>query len=91
MEVSTIGLDLAKNVFQAHGADAASAIVFSKRLRRHKVLEFFAKQPACLVAMEACASAHHWSRAHRRPLGGLTDRLGISGVVLLPFHKRRFT
>ncbi|MHC2585051.1 transposase [Bradyrhizobium diazoefficiens] len=62
MEVSTIGLDLAKNVFQAHGADAAGATVFRKRLRRHKVLEFFAKQPACVVAMEACASAHHWSR-----------------------------
>lgn len=62
MEISTIGLDLAKNVFQAHGADAAGAVVFRKQLRRAKVLSFFAKQPACLVAMEACAGAHHWAR-----------------------------
>lgn len=55
MEVSTIGLDLAKNVFQAHGADAAGAVVFRKQLRRNKVLAFFAKQSPCQVAMEACA------------------------------------
>ncbi|MES0031164.1 IS110 family transposase [Mesorhizobium sp. M0040] len=62
MEVNTIGLDLAKNVFQAHGADAAGAIVFRKQLRRDKVLAFLAGQPACLVAMEACSGAHHWAR-----------------------------
>src|SRR5712691_7019749 len=61
-EVSTIGLDLAKYVFQAHGADASGKVVFRKRLRREKVLEFFAGKPACLVAMEACSSAHHWAR-----------------------------
>src|SRR6266581_3995874 len=61
-EVSTIGLDLAKHVFQAHGADASGKVVFRKRLRREKVLEFFAGKPACLVAMEACSSAHHWAR-----------------------------
>src|SRR3982074_629323 len=60
-EVSTIGLDLAKHVFQAHGADASGKVVFRKRLRREKVLEFFAGKPACLVAMEACSSAHHWA------------------------------
>src|SRR3954462_3711249 len=57
-EVSTIGLDLAKNVFQAHGASASGAVLFRKRLRRDQVLAFFAAQPRCLVAMEACASAH---------------------------------
>src|SRR5712691_3305434 len=61
-EVSTIGLDLAKHVVQAHGADASGKVVFRKRLRREKVLEFFAGKPACLVAMEACSSAHHWAR-----------------------------
>src|SRR5216684_7069226 len=61
-EVTTIGLDLAKHVFQAHGADASGKVVFRKRLRREKVLEFFAGKPACLVAMEACSSAHHWAR-----------------------------
>ncbi len=57
-EVSTIGLDLAKHVFQAHGASASGAVVFRKRLRREQVLSFFASQPRCCVAMEACASAH---------------------------------
>ena len=49
-EVSTIGLDLAKSVFQAHGADASGAVIFRKKLRREQVLEFFARQPRCLVA-----------------------------------------
>jgi transposase len=61
-EVSIIGLDLAKSVFQAHGADASGAVIFRKKLRRDLVLGFFAKQPRCLVAMEACASAHYWGR-----------------------------
>ena len=61
-EVSTIGLDLAKNVFQVHGADGSGAVIFRKRLRRNQVLEFFAAQPASTVAMEACASSHHWAR-----------------------------
>jgi transposase len=58
----TIGLDLAKHVFQAHGADEGGRVVFRKRLRRDKVLTFFAAQPACLVAMEACGGAHYWAR-----------------------------
>jgi transposase len=61
-EVSTIGLDLAKNVFQAHGADASGAVLFRKKLRRHQVLTFFAAQAPCTVAMEACSSSHHWAR-----------------------------
>ena len=59
LEVSTIGLDLAKNVFQAHGANASGAVVFRKKLRRDRVLKFLAAQPACTVAMEACASSHY--------------------------------
>ena len=59
---STIGLDIAKWVFQAHGADATGRVVFRKRLVRAKVLEFFAGQPRCLVALEACGGAHYWAR-----------------------------
>jgi transposase len=61
-EVTTIGVDLAKTVFQIHGVDASGAIVIRKQLRRRQVLPFFRKQPPCLVGMEACATAHHWAR-----------------------------
>jgi transposase len=61
-EVSTIGLDIAKSVFQVHGVDADGAVVIRKRISRAKVLEFFAAVPPCLVGIEACPSAHHWSR-----------------------------
>jgi len=61
-EVITIGVDLAKNVFQVHGVDAAGAVVVRCQLRRGQVLPFFKKQPPCLVGMEACATAHHWAR-----------------------------
>lgn len=60
-KASTIGLDLAKQVFQVHGADATGAVVFRKRLRRTAVLQFFASQAPCRVAMEACASSHYWA------------------------------
>lgn len=61
-EVITVGLDIAKNVFQAHGADASGRQVFSRRIARGKVLDFFAGLPRCLVALEACGGAHHWAR-----------------------------
>ena len=61
-QVSTIGLDLAKSIFQVHGADASGAVVFRKRLRRGQVRPFFAAQPPCTVALEACGSAHYWAR-----------------------------
>ena len=59
-EVTTIGLDIAKQVFHAHGADAAGRAVFSRRITRGKLLDFFVAQPRCLVALEACGGAHHW-------------------------------
>lgn len=62
MQVITIGLDLAKSVFQVHGVDAAGRVLIKKKLRRSEVLKFFSAQPACLVGMEACATAHHWAR-----------------------------
>jgi len=61
-EISTIGLDIAKSVFQVHGVDADGAVVIRKRVSRAKVLEFFAALPPCLVGIEACPTAHHWSR-----------------------------
>ncbi len=61
-EVSTIGLDLAKNVFQVHGIDAAGKVLVRRQLRRAEVLSFFAKLAPCLVGMEACATAHYWGR-----------------------------
>jgi transposase len=85
-EVSTIGLDLAKNVFQAHGADASGAVLFRKKLRRHQVLAFFSAQPPCTVAMEACGSAHHWAREISRL--GHQVRL-IPPAYVKPFVKRQ--
>ena len=61
-EVSTIGLDIAKSVFQVHGVDGAGTVVMRKRISRAKVLEFFGGLSPCLVGIEACPSAHHWSR-----------------------------
>ena len=61
-EVTTIGLDLAKNVFQVHGVDRAGAVVVRRALRRSQVLAWFAKLAPCLVGMEACATAHYWGR-----------------------------
>ena len=61
-DITTIGLDLAKNVFQVHAVDAAGNVVVRKRLRRGQVLAFFAGIPPCLVGLEACATAHHWAR-----------------------------
>jgi hypothetical protein len=75
-------LDLAKNVFQAHAADASGAVVFRKRLRRHQVLSFFAAQPRCLVAMEACAGAHYCGRE--------IGKLGYEVRLIAPAYVRPF-
>jgi len=62
MKVTTVGIDLAKNVFQVHGVNEHGKAVLRKQLRRPQVLEFFVKMPPCLIGMEACGSAHHWAR-----------------------------
>jgi transposase len=82
----TIGLDLGKSVFQVHGVDAGGAVVIQRRLTRSKVLAFFAKQPACLVGMEACAAAHHWGRELRKL--GHTVRL-MPPRYVKPYVKRQ--
>ena len=60
--VTTIGLDIAKSVFQVHGIDAEGNVILRRQLKRRYVLTFFQKLPPCLVGIEACASSHHWSR-----------------------------
>ena len=60
--ITTIGLDIAKSVFQVHGIDAEGNVILRRQLKRRYVLTFFQKLPPCLVGIEACASSHHWSR-----------------------------
>lgn len=86
LEISTIGLDIAKNVFHAHGADAKGLQAFSRRITRGKLLSFFAAQPKCLVALEACGGAHHWARELLRM--GHDVRL-IPPAYVKPFVKRQ--
>ena len=73
VEVGIFGLDLAKNSFQAHGAGIDGKVAFGKKLSRSKVLPFFAGQSPCLMAMEACASAHYWARE----IGALGHRVKL--------------
>lgn len=62
MEITTIGLDLAKSVFQVHGVDTAGAVQVKRVLRRSQVLSFFSKLSPCLVGIEACGTSHYWGR-----------------------------
>lgn len=79
MKVTTIGLDLAKNVFQAHGVDKRGRRVFSRQLKRSQLIEFFTKLEPCLIGMEACGSAHYWTR--RLQQLGHTVRLMAAQLV----------
>jgi transposase len=86
MHVTTIGIDLAKSVFQLHGIDAAGEVIFRKKLRRSGVLEFLRDLPPCLVGMEACATSHFWAR-EIRALGH--DVRLIPPVYVKPYVKRQ--
>ena len=79
--MSTIGLDIAKSVFQVHGVDAAGQVVLRRQLRRRHILAFFQKLPPCMVGIEACASSHHWSRE--------LQALGHTVRLMPPRHGRR--
>ena len=84
--VTTIGLDIAKSIFQVHGVDAAGQVVVRRQLKRRAVLAFFQKLPACLIGIEACASSHHWSRELQAL--GHTVRL-MPPAYVKPYVKRQ--
>ena len=84
--ITTIGLDIAKSVFQVHGVDAAGQVVIRRQLKRRYVLAFFQKLPPCLVGIEACASSHHWSRELQAL--GHTVRL-MPPAYVKPYVKRQ--
>jgi transposase len=84
--VTTIGLDIAKSVFQIHGIDAAGHVIVRRKLKRRYVLPFFQKLPPCLVGIEACASSHHWSRELQA--FGHTVRL-MPPAYVKPYIKRQ--
>ena len=84
--ITTIGLDIAKSVFQIHGVDAGGQIVIRRQLKRRFVLSFFEKLPPCLVGIEACASSHYWSRALQAL--GHTVRL-MPPAYVKPYVKRQ--
>ena len=84
--ITTIGLDIAKSVFQVHGVDAEGKVVIRRQLKRRYVLAFFQKLPPCLVGIEACASSHHWSRELQAL--GHTVRL-MPPAYVKPYVKRQ--
>jgi transposase len=84
--ISTIGLDIAKSVFQVHGVDANGLVVIRRQLKRRYVLAFFEKLPSCLIGIEACASSHHWSRQLQAL--GHTVRL-MPPAYVKPYVKRQ--
>src|SRR5665647_133687 len=84
--ITTIGLDIAKSVFQVHGIDAQGQVIVRRQLKRRSVLAFFQKLPPCLVGIEACASSHHWSRELQAL--GHTVRL-MPPAYVKPYVKRQ--
>src|SRR5438874_5369514 len=97
--ITTIGLDIAKSVFQVHGIDAAGQVVMRRQLKRRYVLAFFQKLPACVVGIEACASSHYWSRElqalgavhtwlHRPSLRREKSPCQLGAVHTWPVHSR---
>jgi transposase len=85
-QVTTVGLDIAKSVFQVHGVDAAGNVIVRRQLKRRYVLTFFQKLPPCLVGIEACATSHHWSRELQAL--GHTVRL-MPPAYVKPYVKRQ--
>jgi len=76
MKITTVGIDLAKNVFQLHGVDERGHAVLKKQLKRSQMKEFFVNLPPCLIGMEACGSAHHWARE--------LEKLGHTAKLMAP-------
>ena len=85
-KITTIGLDIAKQVFQVHCVDAAGAILVRRKLRRDDVIGFFESLPSCLVGIEACATGHHWARL----LAGLGHEVRLMPASYVkPYVKRQ--
>src|SRR5262252_6757052 len=89
MEITTVGLDIAKRVFQLHGVDAAGKTVLRRKLQRSEVLAFFKALPPCLVGIEACGTTHYWAReirelGHEVRLMPCVDQIQMS--LILPFR-----
>ncbi len=76
MYITTLGIDLAKNVFQLHGVDARGRAVLSRRVKRSQLLDAVASRPPCVIGMETCGSAHHWGRA--------CEQLGHTVTLMIP-------
>lgn len=85
MQVTTIGIDLAKSVFQIHGVDSSGAVVISKKLRRSQVLTFLETLPSCVVGMEACATSHYWARE----IGALGHEVRLMAPSYVKAYVRR--
>ncbi|GGL71552.1 hypothetical protein GCM10011392_27680 [Wenxinia marina] len=86
MRITTLGIDLAKSVFQLHGVDAEGAVVLRKKLRRAGLLDFLRSVPPCLIGMEACASSHYWARE----IAGLGHEVRlIPPAYVKPYVKRQ--
>ena len=85
MQITTIGLDLAKSIFQVHGIDAGGQVVLKKKLRRAEVLKFFQSLSPCLVGMEACATAHYWARE----LGAFGHEVRLMAPAYVKAYVRR--
>jgi transposase len=81
-EISMIGLDVAKNVFQVHGIDASGVVAVRRQLRRGQVEKFFAQLPPTMVGIEACGSAHHWAR--------VIGRYGHQVRLMPPFYVKPY-
>ena len=86
MHITTLGMDLAKSVFQLHGIDTEGSVVLKKKLRRRAVLDLLRDLPPCLIGMEACATSHHWAREVSAP--GHEVRL-IPPAYVKPYVKRQ--
>ena len=85
MQITTIGLDIAKSIFQVHGIDADGRVVVRKKLRRAEVLKFFQTLEPCLVGIEACATAHHWARE----LGAIGHEVRLMSPAYVKAYVRR--
>ena len=92
--ITTIGLDIAKSVFQVHGVDAGGQVAIRRQLKRRHVLSFFEKLPPCLVGIEACASSHYWSAMLNTILLMILIGMipcGIIVIILSAVKNHRFT